>query len=207
VDEASLNLVRTEQGRWNLDSLFRTAAAHAGSAQESPGRRAVPLPYLEATNSRINIKSGAEKLPYSLVDTELSFWQQEPGDWRIRLRGRPARTDVSLQQADTGTVRLEASVHRAPELHQMPVHLDMDWREAQLGQLTRLVIGSDPGWRGDLTGELHLDGTAEAAQVKTRLRATGVHRAEFAPAAPMDFRCQLRLCLPLFQPRAQQSGL
>ncbi len=187
VDEASLNLVRTETGHWNLDSFFRTAAAHAGSAQESEGRRAVPLPFLEATNSRINIKSGVEKLPYSLVDSELSFWQQEPGDWRIQLRGQPARTDVSLQQADTGIVRLEANVRRAPELHQMPVHLDMDWREAQLGQLTRLVIGSDPGWRGDLTGELHLDGTAEAAQVKTRLRATGVHRAEFAPAAPMDF--------------------
>ncbi len=187
VDEASLNLVRTEAGRWNLDSLFRTAAARAGAAQGSPGRRTVPLPFLEATNSRINIKSGAEKLPYSLVDTELSFWQQEPGEWRIELRGRPVRTDVSLQQADTGIVRLEASVHRAPELRQMPVHLDLDWREAQLGQLTRLVIGSDPGWRGDLTGELHLDGTAEAAQVKTRLRATGVHRAEFAPAAPMDF--------------------
>ena len=128
-----------------------------------------------------------EKLPFSLVDTDLSFWQQEPGDWRIRLRGQPARTDVSLDLADTGVVRLEASVHRAPELRQMPVHLDLEWREAQLGQLTRLVIGSDPGWRGDLTGELHLDGTADAAQVKTRLRATGVHRAEFAPAAPMDF--------------------
>jgi hypothetical protein len=69
----------------------------------------------------------------------------------------------------------------------MPVHLDLEWREAQLGQLTRLVIGSDPGWRGDMTGELHLDGTADAAQIQTRLRATGVHRAEFAPAAPMDF--------------------
>jgi len=34
---------------------------------------------------------------------------------------------------------------------------------------------------------LHLDGTADSAQVKTRLMATGVHRAEFAPAAPMDF--------------------
>src|ERR1017187_2212107 len=32
VDEASLNLVRTEAGRWNLDPLFRTAAAHAGVA-------------------------------------------------------------------------------------------------------------------------------------------------------------------------------
>jgi len=188
VDEASLNLVRTEAGRWNLDSLFRTAAARAESAADSAGRRrAVPLPHLEATHSRINIKSGAEKLPFSLIDTDLSFWQQEPGDWRIQLRGQPARTDLSLDLADTGIVRLEASVRRAPELRQMPVHLDLDWREAQLGQLTRLVIGSDPGWRGDLTGELHLDGTAEAAQVQTRLRATGVHRAEFAPAAPMDF--------------------
>jgi hypothetical protein len=192
VDEASLNLVRTESGSWNLDTLFRTAAAHAGNAvgggpQAGSGSRATPFPYLEATNSRINFKSGSEKLPLSLVNTDLSFWQEEPGDWRIRVRGQPARTDVSLDLADTGVVRLEASVKSSTELRQMPVHLDLEWREAQLGQLARLVIGSDPGWRGDLTGELHLDGTADAAQIKTRLRATGVHRAEFAPAAPMDF--------------------
>ena len=197
VDEASLNLVRTDQGRWNLDSLFRTAAAHtaggatgtpaAATGQSAAGRRAVPLPYLEATGSRINFKSGAEKLPLSLVNTDLSFWQEQPGNWRIRLRGQPARTDVSLDLADTGLVRLEATVRRAAQLREMPVHLDLEWREAQLGQLARLVIGSDPGWRGDLTGELHLDGTADAAQIKTRLRASGVHRVEFAPAAPMDF--------------------
>lgn len=187
VDEASLNLVRTGDGQWNLDSLFRTAAVNARAAGVAGAHRAVPLPYLEATNSRINIKKGSEKLPYSLVDTDLSLWQDQPGEWRIRLRGQPARTDLIVQGADTGLVRLEASVHRAPELRHMPVHLDLDWRDAQLGQLSRLLIGSDSGWRGDLTGELHLDGTADAAQIKTRLRATGVHRAEFAPAAPMDF--------------------
>jgi hypothetical protein len=186
VDEASLNLVRTAAGRWNLDTLFRTAAAKAGAAAGG-AQQIAPLPYLEATNSRINIKNGVEKLPFSLVNTDLSFWQREPGDWRIRLRGQPARTDVSLDQADTGEVQLEASMRRAPELRRMPVHLDLDWREAQLGQLTQLVIGSDAGWRGNLTGELHLDGTADAAHITTRLRATGVHRAEFAPAAPMDF--------------------
>jgi hypothetical protein len=188
LDEASLNVVRTSAGHWNLDPLFRTAAAHAeGSADTPRPARAVPLPYLVATHSRINIKNGAEKLPFSLVDTDISFWQQNPGDWRLRLRGQPARTDLSLDLADTGVVRLEASLRTAPELRQMPVHLDLEWREAQLGQLARLIIGSDPGWRGDLTGELHLDGTADAAQIKTQLRATGVHRAEFAPAAPLDF--------------------
>ncbi|MGD0631902.1 MAG: AsmA family protein [Terracidiphilus sp.] len=191
VDEASLNVVRTPQGAWNLDPLFRTAAAKSqpapGGAEAGRKQRAMPLPYLEATNSRINFKRGAEKLPFSLVATDLSFWQEQPGDWRIRLRGQPARTDVSLDLADTGLVRLEARMQRAPELRQMPLHVDLEWREAQLGQLARLVIGSDPGWRGDLTGELHLDGTPDAAQIQTRLRATGVHRVEFAPAAPMDF--------------------
>jgi hypothetical protein len=192
VDEASLNLVRSEAGRWNLDSLFRTAAATAQPGAGGNGlSRAVSLPFLVATNSRINIKNGAEKLPFSLLNTDLSFWQEEPGDWRVRLQGQPARTDLSQEGTDTGTVRLQASLRRAPELRRMPLHIDLEWRDAQVGQLTRLMIGTDPGWRGDLTGELHVDGTADEAQVKTRLRAAGVHRAEFAPVAPMDFdaRC------------------
>ena len=199
VDEASLNLVRTTEGRWNLDTLFRTAA-QSQADREKPARQ-LPLPYLEATNSRINIKQGFEKLPYSLVNADLSFWEQNPGDWRVRLKGQPARTDVSLEQGDTGIVQLEGQMHRAAQLHPtdkdpsgaarelrlMPVHVELEWREAQLGQLSRLLTGSDAGWRGDVTAEMKLDGTADAADVTTRLRATGVHREEFAPAAPLDF--------------------
>ena len=184
VDEASLNLVRAAPGRWNLDPLFRSAAKASGSAGEHHG---VPLTSLEATNSRINFKDGAEKLPFSLINTDLSFWQDGPGVWRVRLRGQPARTDVSLDMADTGIVRLEATLGRAPRLLDMPVHLDLDWRQAQLGQLSRLLTGSDAGWRGDLTGNLHLEGTPGAAHIAVRLRAAGVRRAEFAPAEPMDF--------------------
>ena len=185
VDEASLNLVRAGQGRWNLDPLFRTAAAHAGAVNGSGG--VVRWPSLDATNSRINIKKGAEKLPFSLVDTDLSLWQENPGEWRIRLRGQPVRTDVALELGDTGTMRIEASLKRGASLGTSPVQLDIDWREAQLGQLSKLMIGSDPGWRGDLTGNLHLEGTPAAAQITMRLQATGVHRAEFAPPTPLDF--------------------
>jgi hypothetical protein len=191
LDEASLNLVRAAAGRWNLDPLLRTATAQAqlAAGNIAPGNqnKLIKLPYLTAKNSRINIKNGAEKLPFSLVDAEISLWQQSPGDWRVRLRGQPVRTDLSLEQADTGEVRMEANLRQAAELRQMPLHVDLEWREAQLGQLTRLLLGSDAGWRGDLTGELHLDGTAETAQIQARLRATSVHRAEFAPAAPLDF--------------------
>lgn len=183
VDEASLNLVRTADGRWNIDALFQTAAGR----QHPSSRGSVPLPYMEATNSRINVKNGTEKLPFSLLSADASLWQESNGDWRVRLRGQPVRTDVSLDMADTGILRLEAILRPAARLDQMPLHLDMEWEDAQLGQLTRLLLGSDQGWRGDLRGELHLDGTVESAQIKSRLRAAGVHRAEFAPATPLDF--------------------
>jgi hypothetical protein len=186
VDDASVNLVRNEAGSWNLDALMRSPAIQPAQGAAAP-QPSYPLPTLVATNSRINIKNGAEKLPFSLVDTDVEFWQTDPGAWRIQLRGQPARTDVNLNLADTGVVRLDASLRRMAGSAPSAVHLDMDWREAQLGQLARLITGSDPGWRGDLTGEVHLDGTTEEAQIKSRLRATGVHRAEFAPVAPMDF--------------------
>ena len=189
VDSASLNLVRMPGGRWNLDPLFRNAAARAGVAvgKEAQNRRAPRLPYLEATESRINFKNGPEKLPFSILNADLSFWEESPGDWHIRLRGQPARTDVSLFQEDTGVVRLDASLHSAPALRQIPLHVNLEWREAQLGQLSRLLIGSDPGWRGNLTADLQLDGTPETAHVIARLQAAGVHRAEFAPAEALDF--------------------
>jgi hypothetical protein len=184
VDEASLNLVRTGGSRWNLDSLLHSAATRPNAGATGPN---VPFPYVEATSSRINIKNGVEKLPFSIVNADLSFWQDDPGVWRVRLRGQPARTDVSLDLPDTGILRLEASLRRVNASQQMPVHADLDWKDAQLGQLSRLLLGSDQGWRGDLNGELHIDGTADAATITSRLRASGVHRAEFAPASPIDF--------------------
>ena len=70
----------------------------------------------------------------------------------------------------------------------------MEWRNAQLGQLSRLFTASDAGWRGDLTADIAVQGTPEAAQTKARLRATGVRRAEFAPDTPLDFdaNCSFR---------------
>jgi len=184
ADEASVNLVRTTDGRWNLDALVGRAA-RAGA--ESGAAARLHLPYLRATNSRINVKVGAEKLPFSLTDTDLSLWQDQPGQWRLELKGQPSRTDLSVNPGDMGIVELTATARTAAQLRQMPLKLDLEWRDAQLGQLTRLLLGRDPGWRSDLRGELHMDGTADLAQVKTRLRASGVHRVEFAPASPLDF--------------------
>jgi hypothetical protein len=196
LDEASLNLVQGRGGRWNLESIMMgplvqgmNSTAPTTAPRPAFSRRPAAFPYLEATNSRVNLKQGLEKNPYSLLSTQLSFWQESPGVWRLRLRGQPARTDMEISAADTGELRAEATLQTLPghELRQMPIKLQAEWREAQLGQLTRLLLGSDEGWRGDLTADLDVQGTADAAQTRARLRATGVRRAEFAPAVPLDF--------------------
>ena len=148
--------------------------ALTGPARAQQGKPAA-FPYLEATNSRLNLKQGLEKSPFSVVNTDLSLWQDQPGEWRIRLRGQPLRTDINLsREADggTGQVRLEASLHSAAQLRDMPLKLQMEWRDAQLGQLSRLILGSDAGWRGDLTADVQVQGTAGSAQTQARLRAT-----------------------------------
>jgi AsmA family/AsmA-like C-terminal region len=195
VDEASLNLVQSADGRWNLGSLLMGAqpALTGGNTSAAAGQDkrvsgiAVHFPYLEATDSRVNLKKGLEKTPFSLVSTDLSLWQDAPGAWRVRLRGQPVRTDMEMSSADTGEVRMEASLHSAAQLRAMPLQLQMEWREAQLGQLSRLLYGSDAGWRGDVTADIAVVGTADSAQTKARLRVVGVRREEFAPGTPLDF--------------------
>lgn len=198
VDEASLNLVRSAQGQWNLQSVMTGGLMDdkLGASNPTAPRSSVfthkpaPFPYLEATNSRVNLKNGVEKSPFSIVNTELSLWQDNPGAWRLRLRGQPVRTDMEISSGDTGEVRVEASLNNsvpAKNLRDMPLKLQMEWRDAQLGQLSRLLLGSDAGWRGDLAANVEVQGTPDAAQTKARLRATGVRRQEFAPETPLDF--------------------
>jgi hypothetical protein len=189
VDEASLNLVRSAEGRWNLETLLMGAQPVAGgtNAEARGAKPSAHFPYLSATNSRVNFKNGVEKTPFSLANTDLSFWQENPGQWRLRLLGQPVRTDLPMSAADTGEVRMEASLQSAAQLREMPVKLQMEWRAAQLGQLSRLILGSDAGWRGDMTADIEMHGTLESAETKARLRATGVRREEFVPEISLDF--------------------
>jgi hypothetical protein len=62
----------------------------------------------------------------------------------------------------------------------------VEWSGVPLGQLSRLTLGSDIGWRGGLEVEATVSGTAEVAQINAGLKVAGLHRSEFSPARPMD---------------------
>jgi hypothetical protein len=166
LSEPSLNLVRNSEGRWNLGSLVERAAkvpvAPTGKAKSEPRPG---FPYIEASNGRINFKLGQEKKAYALTDADFSLWQDSENAWGMRLQARPVRTDSNF--TDTGTIRAEGTWQRAATLAETPLHFDLRWESAQLGQFTKLATGTDRGWRGTILWLVSLNGTPADLEVQT----------------------------------------
>lgn len=188
-EEPSLNLVRNAEGEWNVQSLLM----HAASVSTAPTtqRKAGPaprFPYIEATGARVNVKLGEEKKPFSLTEADFALWLTSPQEWRVRLVGKPTRTDTNI--SDPGTVRLEGSLRRAGTMAEVPVDLTASWQGAPMGETSKLLTGEDAGWRGNLNVDAALVGTLGAAKLTTKIHMEELRRAEFVPVATMDVRAE-----------------
>ena len=184
-EEPSLNLVRNAAGEWNVQSLLM----HAASVETAPTaqRKAGPeprFPYIEATGARVNVKLGEEKKPFSLTEADFALWLTPPQEWRVRLVGKPTRTDTNV--SDPGTVKMEGSLRRAATMDEVPVDLTASWQGAPMGEASKLLTGNDAGWRGNLNVEATLVGTLAAARLTTKIHMEELRRAEFVPVATMD---------------------
>ena len=192
-DDASLNLVRERDGGWNFASVLVQAAhiPNAPTGQRHAGR-APRFPYIEAENTRINFKEGTEKKPLSFLNSDLSISLAPEDAWDLHFRAQPVRTDLVLDLSDTGMLRIDGTLHRAPLLGEMPLQLKVEWNGVPLGQLSRLTLGQDVGWRGGLDVEAMVGGTADLAQVNSKLKVAGLHRSEFTPPHPIDVETSCR---------------
>lgn len=187
LDQASLNLVRNSAGQWSVNSILLRASripnAPTGQRHAGPTPR---FPYIEATDSRINFKDGVEKKPFSLMNAEFSMWQSGGGEWRLRMKAQPARTDLPLELLDVGELNVAGSLRRGTMLRTLPVNLTVAWRGAQLGQVSELLIGQDTGWRGgmNLTGQV--SGTLADLRLHSTVSIGNLRRQEFQPLSSMD---------------------
>jgi uncharacterized protein involved in outer membrane biogenesis len=187
LDEPSLNLERAPGGQWNFASVL----LQASRTQQAPtGRTLVRgqsrFPYIEATNARINFKHGNEKLPFSFLNADVSIWLENPNEWQLRFAAQPMRTDINLSLADTGQVQISGSVHRASSANQLPLNLQAEWRGAPLGQVTRMFVARDLGWRGDTSVTAHITGVPDALGLQLSAAASDFHRETFEPAHPLN---------------------
>jgi len=196
LQEPSINLVRMapvglNPGKWNVESILLQAAKipAAPTAQEKAGPDP-RFPYIEATGARVNVKYGDEKLPLSLTEADFALWLPRPMQWRLRVEGKPTRTDTSA--SDTGTISLEGTLNRAERFDLIPIDLAGEWKNAPLGEASLVLTGRDAGLRGELRLNVSVHGTFGESLVKTSLQLRGARRAEFVPPQLLDLRadCQ-----------------
>ena len=166
LTEPSINLVRNGEGRWNLEKLVERAASTAVAPTAKARSEARPgFPYIEADHGRINFKFGPEKKPYSLTEANFALWQDSENTWGMRLKAQPMRTDFNL--SDTGMLAVNGSWQRSVSLHETPVQFTVRWEGAQLGQVTKLTLGEDKGWRGGVRFSAKLTGTPKDLTIDT----------------------------------------
>jgi hypothetical protein len=190
LTEPSLNLVRTNDGRWNLESLLeRTERTPLAPTAKSKSEARPGFPYIEASSGRINFKAGQEKKPHALLNADFALWQESENTWGARLKAEPLRTDMNL--SDTGLLRMNGTWRRAGSLRETPVQFSVEWDGAQLGQLTKLVFGSDKGWRGQVRLAVTLSGVPTAMQVATDTSIQDFHRYDISSSEGLRFaaRC------------------
>jgi hypothetical protein len=179
LTEPSFNLVRTNDGRWNLESLLeRTERTPLAPTAKSKSEARPGFPYIEASSGRINFKAGQEKKPHALLNADFALWQESENTWGARLKAEPLRTDMNL--SDTGLLRMNGTWRRAGSLRETPLQFSVEWDGAQLGQLTKLVSGNDKGWRGEVRLAATLSGVPTAMQVTTDISIQDFHRYDIS---------------------------
>ena len=190
LTEPSLNLVRNSEGRWNLEKLVERAASTPVAPTAKARSEVRPgFPYIEADHGRINFKFGQEKKPYTLTEANFALWQDSENAWGMRLRAQPTRTDFNL--SDTGRLAVDGSWQRSANLHETPLQFTVQWEGAQLGQVTKLTLGQDKGWRGAVRLSATLTGTPRDLQVNTEGSIEDFRRYDISgdPALRLAARC------------------
>ena len=188
LTDPSLNVVRSSDGRWNLETLLSrtTQIPSAPTAQAHPEVARHRFPYIEATGGRINFKFGLEKKAFTFTDSDFALWLASENNWNMRLEARPYRVDTKV--TDTGSLKMEASFQRNSTLRYTPVKFSVSWREGQLGQVSKLLSGRDHGWRGQTSLALTGSGTPANLAVIGDLRVDDFRRYDIASGGAMRLK-------------------
>jgi uncharacterized protein involved in outer membrane biogenesis len=189
LTEPSLNLVRNNQGHWNLEYLVeRSSKTLVAPTEKSKSETRPGFPYIEADRGRINFKFGFEKKQFALTEADFALFQDSENTWGVRLNAKPIRTD--LNSSDTGLVKITGAWQRAQSLHETPLRFSLQWEKAQLGQASKLVYGSDKGWRGTAALSTDISGTPADLAITANSSVDDFRRYDVLGGSPMRLSAQ-----------------
>jgi len=189
LTEPSLNLVRNDQGHWNLEYLVeRSSRTLVAPTEKSKSETRPGFPYIEADRGRINFKFGFEKKQFALTEADFALFQDSENTWGVRLNAKPIRTD--LNSSDTGLLKIAGSWNRAQSLHETPLRFSFQWEKAQLGQASKLVYGNDKGWRGTAALSSEISGTPADLTITANGTVDDFRRYDVLGGSPLRLRAQ-----------------
>ncbi len=187
LDHPSLNLVRADDGEWNVEEwLPKPAAGGSSSAPGSganPGANSAPLQFrqIEISDGRIDFKRGYEKLAFAFVDVNGTVETDSPGRWRIDLDATPWRAAVLTQQP--GVIQVTGHIGGTSS-RLRPAALKISWTDASISDFFRLLRGDDYGIRGNLA--VWISAHTEPAEpvngwvLNGKAELSGLHRWDLA---------------------------
>jgi hypothetical protein len=189
LNDASLNLSRNSVGKWNFEELVeRTSKASTAPTTAGKHEPRRIFPYIQAGRARINFKDGLEKTHFAFTNADFSLWQESENQWGMRLRGSPIRTDANL--TDTGVITINGVWQRAAVLYDTPVQFSLAWKQAQIGQMSRLLFGTDKEWRGSAALTSHFSGTLRNLQITSEASIDQLRRQDMPAGSDLNVAAQ-----------------
>jgi hypothetical protein len=175
--DPSLNIVKTEDGTWNVVELV--------SRMSAPSRLSVDLfPAFEISGGRLDFKFGARKTVLYISDSDLSVYPQRLGKLYVRFSGSPARTD----RAGTGFGHLHGTANwylkAAANANRLEADVTLD--PSNLSDLTTLFEGEDAGVHGMVSSHARIEGPAAALRLAGDLHLSDIHRWDLLPSSGQD---------------------
>lgn len=177
--EPSLNLVRNDDGSWNMMGL-------AGRLSQTGGAPVHLFPAIQVTDGRVDFKMGVRKTNIYVADANLSIYGEDPGKLYVQFAGSPARTD----RAGNGFGSFSGHFNWYPhpvnaEANQIEGSVTLD--QSNLSELSTLFQGEDAGVHAVVSGRARIAGPATALHVAGNLRLEGIHRWDLLPSSGEDW--------------------
>lgn len=183
LTDPSLNLVKRDDGSWNVVELVQRLSAP----------RHLPLnfiPAIQITNGRLDFKLGARKTIFYITGADISIYPENSGRVSLNFTGSPARTD----RAGNGFGALRGSVNwlANPIANQSTpgnqLEANVTLLPSDLSEITTLIQGNDVGVHGTLSSNAKITGPLSALKVTGALRLQNVHRWDLLPSTGDDWR-------------------
>jgi hypothetical protein len=188
LTDPSVNLVKREDGTWNVVELVnRLASSRRGTLGL--------IPALAISDGRIDFKFGTRKSILYIADTDVSVYASRSGKVVVDFSGSPSRTD----RAGNSFSHLHGNASWNKAANEVEAEAILD--DSNLSEVTELLEGRDVGIHGTISSRARIHGPLSALRIEGEVSVEDVRRWDLLPASGERWRVRYQGDLDVFAHR------